>query len=366
MSQKKIFLTSPAVFLKEEEGDKKSSKGHVKGVAYTGSLIKNHGFIQNLIVDLSSLTIARESTPIFFNHDPSDPIGKAAVEVDKDGFQVLIDGEVFDVTESGKKVRTLSDAGYEWQLSIGIFDGTEEVVDKETVNGVEVENATVIRGAVLREVSIVTLGADEHTKVEVLENKGAKEMFMTKEEWVKFACACGGDKNSKPKDLQAKFQSMEEAEEKVEELEEKVEALETENKEAEVKVEALEGEVEELEEKVEELVEEIEEIKEEVVREEREEELRAKVAQVGLKISDRKIREAAKTSTGFKVLMSFIGDAQPASKKKASETFTKKVSLGGGGSGTQDAATQIALAADALVKEGKAKDFMEALEMVEG
>ena len=150
----------------EQEGDKPV---RCTGVAYSGGSFRQWWSALPCYVDLSGMRLA-EQVCLMYNHsyDPECRLG--VIEAHNDGKTLTIDGE-FDtgnmlaqsIIRAGKK--------FNWQLSIGaenvkverVDDGTVETINGNTVNG----PALVVRESVLREVSIVAIGADAKTSMEI-------------------------------------------------------------------------------------------------------------------------------------------------------------------------------------------------------
>ena len=150
----------------EQEGDKPV---RCTGVAYSGGSFRQWWSALPCYVDLSGMKMA-EQICLMLDHsyDPECRLG--VIEAKNDGKTLTIDGE-FDtgnplaqnIIRAGKK--------FAWQLSIGaenvkverVDDGTVETINGNTVNG----PAIVVRESVLREVSIVAIGADAKTSMEI-------------------------------------------------------------------------------------------------------------------------------------------------------------------------------------------------------
>ena len=150
----------------EQEGDKPV---RCTGVAYSGGSFRQWWSALPCYVDLSGMRMA-EQVCLMYNHsyDPECRLG--VIEAKNDGKTLTVDGE-FDtgnplaqnIIRAGKK--------FNWQLSIGaenvkierVDDGTVETINGNTVNG----PALVVRESVLREVSIVAIGADAKTSMEI-------------------------------------------------------------------------------------------------------------------------------------------------------------------------------------------------------
>ena len=150
----------------EQEGDKPV---RCTGVAYSGGSFRQWWSALPCYVDLSGMRLA-EQVCLMLNHDYDPECRLGVIEAKNDGKTLTIDGE-FDtgnplaqnIIRAGKK--------FNWQLSIGaenvkverVDDGTVETINGNTVNG----PALVVRESVLREVSIVAIGADAKTSMEI-------------------------------------------------------------------------------------------------------------------------------------------------------------------------------------------------------
>ncbi len=161
-----LTLAEGTYELPEQEGDKPV---RCTGVAYSGGSFRQWWSALPCYVDLSGMRLA-EQVCLMYNHDYDPECRLGVIEARNDGKTLTIDGE-FDtgnmlaqsIIRSGKK--------FNWQLSIGaenvkverVDDGTVETINGNTVNG----PALVVRESVLREVSIVAIGADAKTSMEI-------------------------------------------------------------------------------------------------------------------------------------------------------------------------------------------------------
>ena len=161
-----LTLAEGSYEVPEQEGDKPV---RCTGVAYSGGSFRQWWSALPCYVDLSGMRMA-EQVCLMLDHsyDPECRLG--VIEARNDGKTLTIDGE-FDtgnplaqnIIRAGKK--------FNWQLSIGaenlkverVDDGTVETINGNTVNG----PALVVRESVLREVSIVAIGADAKTSMEI-------------------------------------------------------------------------------------------------------------------------------------------------------------------------------------------------------
>ena len=161
-----LTLAEGTYELPEKEGDKPV---RCTGVAYSGGSFRQWWSALPCYVDLSGMRLA-EQVCLMYDHDYDPECRLGVIEVKNDGKTLTIDGE-FDtgnpiaqsIIRAGKK--------FAWQLSIGaenvkverVDDGTVETINGNTVNG----PALVVRESVLREVSIVAIGADAKTSMEI-------------------------------------------------------------------------------------------------------------------------------------------------------------------------------------------------------
>ena len=150
----------------KQDGDKPV---RCTGVAYSGGSFRQWWSALPCYVDLSGMRMA-EQVCLMYDHDYDPECRLGVIEAKNDGKTLTIDGE-FDtgnplaqsIIRAGKK--------FAWQLSIGaenvkverVDEGTVETINGNTVNG----PALVVRESVLREVSIVAIGADAKTSMEI-------------------------------------------------------------------------------------------------------------------------------------------------------------------------------------------------------
>ena len=161
-----LTLAEGSYEVPEQEGDKPV---RCTGVAYSGGSFRQWWSALPCYVDLSGMRMA-EQICLMLDHDYDPECRLGVIEAKNDGKTLTIDGE-FDtgnilaqsIIRAGKK--------FNWQLSIGaenvkverVDEGTVETINGNTVNG----PALVIRESILREVSIVAIGADAKTSMEI-------------------------------------------------------------------------------------------------------------------------------------------------------------------------------------------------------
>lgn len=159
MNERNIFLTASM-----PTGDLKK----VAGVAYGGGEVRQWWTEKPIFIDLNGMAIAPQ-IPLMYNHqnDPEYRLGVITAEIT--GGKVMVNGGIDTDTERGREI---AEAGKKvnWQLSIGAEIKRTESVEEETeVNGRTVEPpALVVRECLLREVSVVAIGADAETELSIV------------------------------------------------------------------------------------------------------------------------------------------------------------------------------------------------------
>ena len=150
----------------EQEGDKPV---RCTGVAYSGGSFRQWWSALPCYVDLSGMKLA-EQVCLMLDHDYNPECRLGVIEAKNDGKTLTIDGE-FDTGNPLAQSIIRAGRKFNWQLSIGaenvkverVDDGTVETINGNTVNG----PAIVVRESILREVSIVAIGADAKTSMEI-------------------------------------------------------------------------------------------------------------------------------------------------------------------------------------------------------
>ncbi len=193
------------------------SQRKLKILAYTGGKLPVAGFDLPVVVDLQGLEIPENPLPILIDHQANEEstIGQADT-ITNDGRQLILAGLVTGQSEKVQRVLNASDSGQKWQASIGTW-----VIDQEEIpSGQSIEiNGQVHTGpfilarrSVLRETSVLPMGADHRTQVNLAASaaglmKGASS--MTFEE---FLASIGIDPTTRTPEqlaaLQQAFQGM--------------------------------------------------------------------------------------------------------------------------------------------------------------
>ena len=140
----------------------------VAGTAYTGGGMRLPGWRHPVVVDLSGMEIP-ETVPLLTNHENRTDARVGMVRAKVAGGSLEIEGDIVSDGEAASGIVAQCKAGADWQLSIGADVRESELVkaDRE-VNG---QTATapfyLVSKSVLREVSVVAVGADQSTRMRV-------------------------------------------------------------------------------------------------------------------------------------------------------------------------------------------------------
>lgn len=139
--------------------------------AYTGNAIRQAWSREAIVIDLAGMKLKQE-LPIVLGHDYSlDSILGQTTSVRVEGDKLLVEGELIASGDKAQQVAELARRGYRWQASVGadVIKHTKIAADATvTVNGSLMEGPLrIVKASDLREVSIVTLGADADTRVDI-------------------------------------------------------------------------------------------------------------------------------------------------------------------------------------------------------
>lgn len=144
-------------------------KPQVKGVAYSGGKMLLGGWAHPVVVDLTGMTVP-ETVPLLADHfnDINGRVGLITATINDGALEIA--GEIVAEGENSMTIISQGKAGADWQLSIGAEVVTAEFVQegKRMVNGVEHDAPFYhVMKSTLREVSVVAVGADRKTKMQV-------------------------------------------------------------------------------------------------------------------------------------------------------------------------------------------------------
>lgn len=153
-------------------------------LAYSGGLLPVDGFSHPVVVDLQGLEAG--AVPIVLNHQVTteNTVGEATNVVNT-GHNLSLAGQVTGQSQQVLDVLAQADAGHRWQASIGcLVHSTQDIPAGEvvTVNGQQFRGPVIIaRRSTLRETSVLPVGADSHTSVNLAASAKGKQMDF--EQW---------------------------------------------------------------------------------------------------------------------------------------------------------------------------------------
>ena len=160
-----------------------------KILAYSGGLLRVDGFAFPVVIDLAGLQ-ASAAVPIILDHTPSTEttIGQTS-DIRNDGQSLVLAGQVTGQSQRVLAVIAQHDAGYSWQASVGCsVESSQDVPagSRIVVNGrTFVGPVIVARRTVLRETSVLPVGADATTSVNLAAAAKLGNPVMTFQEWLK-------------------------------------------------------------------------------------------------------------------------------------------------------------------------------------
>ena len=154
-------------------------KPKVSGLAYGGGKMNLPGWKFPVVVDLAGMEIP-DTVPLLTNHEnkTDSRVGMISASVKNNALEIT--GEIVSDSKDAQDIVAQSKAGADWQLSIGAdVRECELVKSSREVNGQTIDGPFYhIQKSVLREVSVVAVGADASTKMRVtaqfnlINNKG--------------------------------------------------------------------------------------------------------------------------------------------------------------------------------------------------
>ncbi len=149
-------------------GDGPPGRIRVMGVAYSGGKMRLPGWRHPVVVDLAGLEVP-DSVPLLTNHENRTGARVGMVKARVDGDTLVVEGEILSSSGQARGIVEQARAGAEWQLSIGAEVLEWDLVrSRRSVNGQEHEGPFYhVKKSVLREVSVVAVGADASTRMKL-------------------------------------------------------------------------------------------------------------------------------------------------------------------------------------------------------
>lgn len=139
--------------------------------AYTGAAIRQGWSAEPIVIDLQGMKFSQR-LPIVLGHDYGiNSILGQSTSIRAENGRLYVEGEILADNEASKNVMALAAAGYLWQASVGADVQRHQKVpqgESVTVNGQTFMGPVrVVKASKLREVSFVTLGADDATSARI-------------------------------------------------------------------------------------------------------------------------------------------------------------------------------------------------------
>jgi len=140
----------------------------VMGVAYSGGKMRLPGWRHPVVVDLAGVEVP-DTVPLLTNHENRTGARVGMVKARVDGDTLVVEGEILSSSGQARGIVEQARAGAEWQLSIGAEVLEWDLVRlRRSVNGREHEGPFYhVKKSVLREVSVVAVGADASTRMKL-------------------------------------------------------------------------------------------------------------------------------------------------------------------------------------------------------
>lgn len=143
-------------------------KPKVAGLAYGGGKMNLPGWKFPVVVDLAGMEIP-DTVPLLTNHENKTDARVGVVTASIKDSALEISGEIVSDSKDAQDIVAQGKSGADWQLSIGAdVSECELVKGSREVNGQSFDGPFYhIQKSVLREVSVVAVGADATTKMKV-------------------------------------------------------------------------------------------------------------------------------------------------------------------------------------------------------
>lgn len=163
-------------------GEDEPRKAKVSGIAYSGGDIMQ--LMGRMVVDLSGMEFAPQ-IPLMNSHENSLAAKLGEVTPRIEGNKLVVDGEITSQSEAASAI--IADGKLScWQLSIGAGVNARHFVEagkKCKVNGIEFEGPIFVADkTVLREVSVVAIGADKGASMTIAAALDMAELQVTSNE----------------------------------------------------------------------------------------------------------------------------------------------------------------------------------------
>jgi len=151
-------------------------------VAYTGGPMQIDGFNYPVVVDLDGMDFTGKPRPVLRDHDPERPVGHTT-DFEVANGQLEAAGEISVVSDDAQEVAASGKNGFPWQVSIGARVITSEFIPRGSTgqaNGRTFPGPVIIaRTTELREISLLSLGADDNTSAKIAASANQRNSMLT-------------------------------------------------------------------------------------------------------------------------------------------------------------------------------------------
>lgn len=159
--------------------------------AYDGGVINGSNILDTVVVDLEGMALREDSLPILREHDSARILGHSTNILTNDK-TVRVEAMLSGPSEEAIPFSEAADNGFPWRSSIGAEIQRVERIKAGSschVNGQNFEGPLlVIRKSMLKEVSIVSSGANRGTTVSLAASLNHERIDMDYDEWLQAKC----------------------------------------------------------------------------------------------------------------------------------------------------------------------------------
>jgi uncharacterized protein YdaT len=151
-------------------------------IGYSGGVIANHWYWNNLIIDLEGMSFPKDKYPVLMGHDRDKRMGYTTPPLIDERGMVMSDKDItFLDNEDANEFIKDAKAGFPFEASIYAEPTKIEYISEDTVvtvNGKEMQGpGHVWRESIFKEQSIAVFGYDSNTSVNVFEDGEEKGMI---------------------------------------------------------------------------------------------------------------------------------------------------------------------------------------------
>lgn len=169
MGAMRFVATESHAFTEFADGDEKKTP-KMNMTVYSGKIIKNHYWWDDLVLDLAGMVFDKAKYPILENHDQSRKIAFTGKPIVTPDFKLNLnpDKTTFVGTEESAEFQKLSSEGFPYESSAYVTPLSIERLDKGVtaeVNGFKMKGpGTIFRKSRFNEASVCVFGWDRQTQ----------------------------------------------------------------------------------------------------------------------------------------------------------------------------------------------------------